>query len=300
MEIASNDGYLLQYYKQAGIPVLGIEPAENIASEAEASGIPTECEFFGEELAQNFRRCADVVHAHNVLAHVADLNGFVRGIETVLKGNGVAIIEVPYVKDMIERCEFDTIYHEHLCYFSITSLYVLFERADLMIRNVEYFPVHDGTLRLYVEHDGKPSEVVQKLLIEEDKAGITNYAFYQGFSEKVQMLVSKLKEFLAGIKAQGGTIVAYGAAAKGCVLLNYSQIGRETIDYVVDIAPYKQGKYMPGTRLEIHPPSKILGDMPDYLLLLPWNFKDEIMNQQAEYRARGGRIIVPVPQLEVI
>jgi SAM-dependent methyltransferase len=306
LEVASNDGYLLQYYKQAGIPVLGIEPAKNIARVAEERGIPTLSEFFGQSLAEQFRRegrLADCIHANNVLAHVADLNGFVRGLATLLKETGIAIIEVPYVKDMIDRCEFDTIYHEHLCYFSLTALDHLFRRHELLIHDVERLPIHGGTLRIHAsraEHRKDVSTAVRNLLREEMEWGVDRAAFYLGFGANVERLRRELLTLLRDLKAQGKRIAVYGASAKGSTLLNYFRLGQETLDFVVDRSTVKQGYHTPGTHLRIHPPERLLEEMPDYVLLLTWNFADEILEQQAAYRLRGGRFIIPIPELKIV
>lgn len=308
MEIASNDGYLLQYYKQAGVPVLGIEPATNIARVAEEHGIPTLCEFFGAELADQLKsrgQRADVIHANNVLAHVADLNGFVRGVELLLKADGIAVIEVPYVKDMIDRCEFDTIYHEHLCYFSLTALDVLFRRHGLIVQDVERLDIHGGSLLVTACKKGaaenaEQSTAVRELLREEAAWGVREESFYLGFAAKVESLRANLLALLHDLKAQGKRIAVYGASAKGSTLLNYFGINRETLDFVVDRSTVKQGHYTPGTHLPIYAPEKLLEAMPDYVLLLTWNFVDEILQQQSEYRSRGGHFIVPIPELRVV
>lgn len=256
VEVASNDGYLLQYYKQANIPVLGVEPAVNIARVARAErGIPTLCEFFGSALAQRLvdeGRPADVIHANNVLAHVADLNGFVEGIRILLQDDGVAVIEVPYIKDLMDRCEFDTIYHEHLCYFSLTALAGIFQRHGLAISDIERIPIHGGSLRLFVNREsaaGTPNPAVEHLLKEESEWGVDRAAFYQSFGAKVEQLRKELLACLHDLKKQGKRIAVYGASAKGSTLLNYCGIGKETVDFVVDRSTVKQGRYTPGLSL---------------------------------------------------
>lgn len=305
VEIASNDGYLLQFYERAGIQVLGIEPASNIAQVAESErGIPTVCEFFDAPLARRLRnegRRADVIHANNVLAHVPALNAVVEGIRILLKDDGVAVIEVPYVKEMIERCEFDTIYHEHLCYFSATALDRLFARHGLTLQNVDRLPIHGGSLRLFAVPTGSadPTVAVAALLAEERASGIDQLSFYHDFARRVERLRSALRKQLDELKQGGKRMAAYGAAAKGSTLLNYCGIGVETLEFVVDRSTYKQGLYMPGVHLPIYPPSKLLESQPDNVLLLTWNFAEEIMEQQAEYRRRGGRFIIPIPEPRV-
>lgn len=308
VEIASNDGYLLQYYKQRGIPVLGIEPAENIVAVAEQQrGIPTLCEFFGKELADRLAaegKHADIVHANNVLAHVPDLNGFVAGLKTLLKPEGVAVIEAPYLRDLIEHVEFDTIYHEHLCYFSLTALDKLFTRHGLRIVDVQRVPIHGGSLRVTAARRGSQeaawrSTSVIRMLHEERTWGVNDPACYQGFASRVESLRQKLVGLLAELKAQQKRIAVYGASAKGSTLLNYFGIGSEMLDFVVDRSTVKQGRYMPGSQLRIYDPEKLTDEMPDYVLLLTWNFADEILQQQSEYRRRGGKFIIPVPDVKV-
>ncbi len=307
VEIASNDGYLLQYYRQAGIPVLGVEPAVNVAHAARTErGIPTLCEFFGEELTDRLRcedRQADVIHAHNVLAHVADLNGVVSGIRGLLKSDGIAVIEVPYVKNMIENCEFDTIYHEHLCYFSLTALDRLLTNHGLVIREAECLPIHGGSLRLRVSLAGGQNSrglSVTRLLAEETACGVATFEFYRRFAERVENLRSSLRDMLIQLKREGKRLAAYGASAKGSTLLNFCGIGRDILDFTADRSGYKQGRYMPGTHIPVVAPEKLLEVMPDYALLLTWNFAEEILSQQAEYRRRGGRFIIPVPAPKVV
>lgn len=307
VEVASNDGYLLQFYRRAGVPVLGIEPARNIARVAEERGIPTVAEFFGRDLAAELAgtgRQADVIHANNVLAHVPDLNGVVAGFRELLKPDGVAIVEVPYVRDLLEHVEFDTIYHEHLCYFSLTALDRLFARQGLRIVDVERLPIHGGSLRVFgVAADAAsaatPSARVAELLQEEAAWGVLDEATYRDFERRVTRLRAELVTLLGRLKSERKRIAAYGASAKGSTLLNYCGVGSETLDFVVDRSPVKQGRYTPGTHLQIFSPDKLLEEMPDYALLLTWNFADEILAQQAEYQRRGGRFIIPVPEVKV-
>jgi SAM-dependent methyltransferase len=297
VEVASNDGYLLQWYQKAGVPVLGIEPARNVAAVAVERGVPTLPRFFGRELAQELRaegRCADVLHANNVLAHVADLNGFVEGIRLLLAEDGVAVIEVPYLGDLIPRLEFDTIYHEHLCYFSLTALTALFRRHGLAITDVEKIALHGGSLLLTVAAGAVPSGRVGELLKAE--AALTSRASYRDFASRVAEWRKRFRDFLSSLKQNGARLAAYGAAAKGSTLLNYAGIGRETLDFVVDRSTWKQGLYLPGVHLPVRPPEALLDEQPDAVLLLTWNFKDEIFAQQEEYRRRGGKFIVPIPE----
>jgi SAM-dependent methyltransferase len=303
VEIAGHDGSRLQDYQQADIPVLRIEAAENVAEAARGRhGVPTLRHGFGKELAVQLEGCsqlADVVYVNDVLAHAPDLNGLVEGLRIVLKTSGVAVIEVPYVKDLIDRVEFDAIYHEHLCYFSLTALARLFARHGLIVHDVERIAVHGGSLRLFVGRTGGASERVEDLLAEEKGWGVDRAAFYLGFGQRVERLRHELMALLRRLKSEGRRIAVYGASARGSTLLNYFKIGREMVDFVVDRNTLKQGRYTPGTRLKIHSPKKLVEDKPDYVLLLSRNFADEILVQQADYRQRGGRFIIPIPSVKV-
>jgi len=302
VEAASNDGYLLQWYRARGISVLGIEPARNVAAVAREKGVETECAFFGSATAKAREHQADVFHAHNVLAHVPAVNDFVAGIGVALKPSGLGIVEVPYVVDLVDRVEFDTIYHEHLSYFSLTALCRLFERHALAVTDVAHLPIHGGTLRIHVRHAGhrSPSPTVAAMLADERARGVDALAFYADFSRRVERLRTDLVAMLTGLKAKGCSISAYGASAKGSTLLNAFGIGRELLDCVVDRSPVKQGRYTPGTHLPIVGPDRLARERPDYLLLLVWNFADEVLAQQADYRRAGGRFIIPVPTPRIV
>ena len=304
VELASNDGYLLQYYAREGIPVLGIDPAPGPVEAARDKGINTRLAFFGLDFAQELVEKegiqADVIHGNNVLAHVADTNGFVAGIATLLKDDGLAVIEAPYVRELIEHGEFDTIYHEHLCYFSATALDNLFRRHGLYMNRLEPLKIHGGSLRIFVGKREQPDETVKQYLATEKQLGMDQPKYYADFSERVNSIRSELAKMLAELKQSGARIVGYGAAAKGTIMLNYVGIGRDTLDFVVDRNTHKQGRYVPGVRLPIEAPARILETQPDYVLILPWNFKEEIMDQQSEYRTRGGRFIVPVPRPAIL
>lgn len=305
VEVASNDGYLLQYYQQYGVPVLGIDPAKNIAKVAQEKGIPTLAAFFGTEVAAQLcdkGKYADVIHAHNVLAHVADLNDVVAGMSMILKDEGQIVIEAPYVKDLVDHIEFDTIYHEHLCYFSLTALDHLFTRHGLAITHVERIPIHGGSLRIFARRaaQAQRQQSVIDLLIEERGWGVHDFNFYRDFGSRVEALKAQLCALLANLKAKGKSIAAYGASAKGSTLLNYFGIGGETLDFVVDRSTVKQGYYTPGTYLPIVPPDALLEKQPDYALLLVWNFADEVLQQQQAYRDAGGKFIIPIPEVRVV
>ncbi len=299
VELASNDGYLLKNYVEKGVPCLGIDPAEGPAKAAIENNVPTMCSFFTKKLAlklANEQKKADVIHANNVLAHVEDTNGFVEGIRALLKNDGVAVIEVPYVRDLIDHREFDTIYHEHLCYFSVTSLDNLFRRHKLYLNDIKKLAIHGGSLRLFVQRHENVSDAVQDMLEDEQTVGITHYQYYQDFSDRVEHIKSTMKQMLTDLKKKGKRIAAYGAAAKGTIMLNALEADSHLVEFVVDRNVHKQGKYVPGARILIDDPKRLLEEMPDYVIILPWNFKDEILFQQQEYRTRGGKFIIPVPE----
>jgi SAM-dependent methyltransferase len=305
VELASNDGYLLQHYAKAGVPVLGIDPARNIAAVATARGVPTLAEFFTRDLADELassNRTADVVHANNVIAHVPDLNGFVAGIARILKPVGVAVIETPYLRELVERLEFDTIYHEHVFYHSLTALARVFERNGLSIVDVERIPVHGGSLRVFAMRSGaaQPSAAVRSLLDEEAGAGICSATYYATFASRVEALGREIRAMLEDLRDRGHTVAAYGAAAKGAVLLNAFDIGPDLISFVADLSPHNQGHLMPGVHIPIVGTDQLAIRRPQECLLLAWNFAGEIMAQQAQYRRLGGRFIIPVPKLRLV
>ena len=303
VEVASNDGYMLRNFHERGIPTLGIDPVPGPAAAAEKLGIPTLRRFFGAQLAEDLRAeqtAADVIIGNNVLAHVADLRGFVRGISTLLKSDGVAVIEVPYVRDLIDHCEFDTIYHEHLCYFSVTALNHLVSHHGLRLSEVRRLPTHGGSLRLFIEHGSEPSDQVRSLLAEESSAGLDSASYYETFASRVSVLQNELVTLLDRLRTSGKSIAAYGAAAKGTTLLNASGVMPEHLDFIVDRNVHKHGRYMPGLKSPIYGTERLLTERPDYVLLLAWNFKDEIIQQQSEYLAHGGQFIVPVPEVSIV
>jgi SAM-dependent methyltransferase len=304
IEIGSNDGYLLRNFISHGIRVLGIDPSPGPAAVAAELGVRTRVEFFGGDVAADIRRVngrADVIVANNVLAHIPDINGFTAGIATVLAPDGLATIENPSVQNMIDSCEFDTVYHEHYAYWSTLSIKRTMARHQLHVNDVECFAdLHGGTLRWYIGHEDRPTERLRVQLELEQEAGVGEWLYYRDFGNRVDGVKKKLLEMLTELRACGATIGAYGAAAKGATLLNSVGIGTDIVPWVADRNIHKQGMLMPGTRQPILNPAVVVEEQPDYLLLLAWNFADEIRSQQRSYASRGGRFIVPVPYPRIL
>lgn len=304
VEVASNDGYLLKNFVSAGVRTVGIDPSPGPAAAAEKIGVPTIVDFFGVAAAEKIvaeHGQAHVIAANNVMAHVPDLNDFVGGFATLLADDGVLTVENPYVRDMIEHCEFDTIYHEHYCYYSCSAVDALMRRHGLFLNDVEYFPdMHGGTLRWYIEKVSRRTARCQDYLDREGADGMRELAYYAQFAARVRECQQSLRDLLTQLHADGSTVAAYGAAAKGATLLNSTGIDTSQVAFVVDRNVHKQDKLMPGCRLPILPVEKLLEVQPDYVLLLAWNFGKEIVAQQSEYAARGGRFIVPVPTATVL
>lgn len=310
VEIASNDGYLLKNFVAAGIPCLGIEPAGNIAKVAIERGVPTISRFFGREVATELAqqgRQADLILGNNVFAHAPDTNDFVAGLATLLKPGGRIALEFPYACDLIEHVEFDTVYHEHVFYFTLTALIPLFARHGLEIFDVERLAIHGGSLRLFARHAGQGAKSearspksVETLLAEERAKGVASPRYYEDFGDRVRRIRDDLRKLLGELKAAGKTIAAYGASAKGSTLLNFYGLGRETLDFVADRSTAKQGRLTPGTHLPIVAPEELVRRRPDYALLLTWNFAEEILKQQQAYRDAGGKFIVPLPEVRVV
>ncbi|HXX74380.1 MAG TPA: class I SAM-dependent methyltransferase [Nitrospiraceae bacterium] len=306
IELASNDGYLLQHFVAKGIPVLGIEPAANVAKVADSKGVPTLVKFFGEKTARELadeRRYADLIIGNNVLAQVPDINDFVRGMQIILKPQGVVTMEFPHLMRLIEENQFDTIYHEHFSYFSLISVEKIFAAHRLILFDVEELPTHGGSLRIYARHETDRSKPVSARLIklreQELAAGFTRTDTYKVFTDKVIETKRKLLEFLIEAKRKGKSVAGYGAPGKGNTLLNYCGIRTDFLDYTVDRNVYKQGKFLPGTHIPIYHPNKIKETRPDYIFILPWNFKEEIMHQVAYIREWGGQFVVPIPEVRV-
>ena len=306
MEAASNDGYLLQYFREAGIPVLGIEPARNVAEAAAQKGIPTQALFFGRETAEQLVQqgfSADLFAGNNVYAHVPNLHSFTAGIRIVLKPHGVVTLEFPHLLELIRNNQFDTIYHEHFCYFSLSAVERVFASHGLAVFDVQELTTHGGSLRIFGKHaedEMKPvSHNVAAMLCREKDAGLSRLETYRGFRTRVCDIKCALLEFLIQCRREGKSVVGYGAPAKGNTLLNYCGIGPELLPYTVDRSPHKQGKMLPGSRIPISEPERIFETRPDYVLILPWNLRDEIATQLSGIRDWGGRFVVPIPTLQV-
>ena len=307
VEIASNDGYLLQYFQQKNVPVLGVEPAANVAAVAKAAGIPTIVKFFGVETARELAsegHSADLLIGNNVLAHVPDLNDFVAGFRKLLKTDGIVTLEFPHLLELVLRNEFDTIYHEHFSYFSFLTAEAVLAKHGLTVFDVQQLPTHGGSLRLFARNTNDASRpvtpAVARLRELELDAGLRRVETYGRFAEQVKETKRNLLEFLIAAKRAGKSIVGYGAPAKGNTLLNYCGIGNDFLDYTVDRNPRKQGRYLPGSHIPICNPDRVRETRPDYLLILPWNLKDEVMQQMAFVREWGGRFVVPIPRVEVL
>lgn len=307
IEIASNDGYLLQWFVAKSIPVLGIEPAANVAEVAEKKGVPSRVAFFGAETAKQLvaeGKSADLLLGNNVLAHVPDLNDFVCGLQLALKDTGVITMEFPHLLQLMRENQFDTIYHEHFSYFSFLTVQRVFAHHGLRIFDVDQLPTHGGSLRIYACHSGqtahRDTERVAALLRSEREAGLDKLETYRDFSERVKNVKRRLLAFLIEAKEAGKSVVGYGAPAKGNTLLNYCGVRTDFIDYTVDRSPHKQGRALPGVHIPIHSPEKIRETKPDYVLILPWNLRDEVVRQMAHVREWGGRFVVPIPELTVL
>jgi 2-polyprenyl-3-methyl-5-hydroxy-6-metoxy-1,4-benzoquinol methylase len=306
VEIASNDGYLLRYFKEKGIPVLGVEPAKNVAKVAQEAGIPTITKFFGVRTALKLSsegKHADLLLGNNVLAHVPDLNDFVKGFKILLKPRGIITMEFPHLMRLIEENQFDTIYHEHFSYFSLITVKKVFAKHGLTIFDVQELPTHGGSLRIYACHSedtSKPvSERMSDILNREIDAGFTNLGLYQSFGKRVKETKRNILDFMIKATREGKSLVGYGAPAKGNTLFNYCGIGTDFINYTVDRSPYKQGHFLPGTHIPIYHPDKIKETKPDYLIILPWNLKDEIMEQMAHIRDWGGQFVTLIPEVTI-
>jgi len=306
VEIASNDGYLLQYFKEKGIGVLGVEPAANVAKVAQDKGIDSHVAFFGANTARQLAdagKTADLMAANNVLAHVPDINDFVAGFKILLKPQGTATFEFPHLQNLIEQRQFDTVYHEHFSYISLLFAEKLFKRHGLRIYDVEQLPTHGGSLRLFVCHEDAPfarTSRVDDVARGEQQAGLDRVETYSQFASTVIDIKADLLRFLIEARKNGKTVVGYGAPAKGNTLLNYCGVGPEFVQYTVDLSPHKQGRYLPGVQIPIHAPDRILETKPDFVLILPWNLKDEIVQQMAGIREWGGKFVIAIPALTII
>lgn len=303
VEIASNDGYMLQNYKEKGIPVLGVDPASQPAKAAQEKGIDTVIDFFGTRVAKELRaqgKQASLIHANNVVAHVADQNDLVAGFAELLAEDGMLVVEFPYVKDLIDHIEFDTIYHEHLCYFSVHSADVLFRRHGLYLNDIRWVPIHGGSLRMFFTKQDEPNDAVKEFLAKEKELGLDSFDYYRDFGARVRAFREQARKLVGDLRAEGKRVAAYGAAAKGTIMLNFLGLNARSIEYAVDRNIHKQGKYMPGVRVRIDDPAKLMEDRPDYVMILPWNFRDEIVRQQQAFLGQGGKFVVPIPNLEIV
>ena len=307
IELASNDGYLLQYFNKKNIPVLGIEPAENVAKIAIENDINTTIDFFSENLAYNLKnnkKQADLIIANNVLAHVPELNNFVKGIKILLKNNGIATIEFPHLLNLIEKNQFDTIYHEHFSYFSLFTVMNIFSSHDLEIFDIEELSTHGGSLRLYVKHTQNNlfsiTDNVKIILDKEKEAKLDDINTYKIFSNKVYLAKKNLNDFFLSCKQSNKKIIGYGAPAKGNTLLNFCKIDKNMLLYTVDKSKQKQGLYLPGTHIPIKSPEEIKKSKPDYLLILPWNLQNEIMDEMNFIRDWGGKFVIPIPEVKIL
>lgn len=307
VEVASNDGYLLQYFQAVGIPVLGVEPAANVAKVAQDKGIPTVSRFMGVQLADDLvsqGKQADLLSGFNVFAHVPDLHDFVAGLAKVLKPTGTLCLEFPHLLRLIEQRQFDTIYHEHFSYFSLQAASRVLAYHGLAVFDVEEMPTHGGSLRLFACHAAKAADRMTdapaRIVAEEQAAGLDRVESYSSFTDEVSKVKRNLLRFLIDARDQGKHVVGYGAPAKGNTLLNYCGVGPDLLSYTVDASPHKQGLYLPGTHIPIHAPAHIAETRPDYVLILPWNLKNEIVGQMAHIRSWGGKFVVPLPEIEVI
>jgi SAM-dependent methyltransferase len=303
VELAANDGYMLRNFHDRGIETLGIDPAPGPVAVARGLGIPMCQEFFGLPLARRLAeegKQADLIIGNNVLAHVADLQSFVSGIGCLLRDDGQAVFEMPYVRDLLEHCEFDTIYHEHLCYFSIRTLSDVFARRGLRVVDAKRLPTHGGSLRIYVRHDGWSTHELEALCQEEDSLALNCAHTMQKFSTELRRRQQELRASIQELRGQGKSLAAYGAAAKGAMLLNMCEIPAHWIEYVVDCNVHKQGKLMPGLDIPIYSPQQLITAPVDCILLLAWNLLDEIMEQQSDYLSQGGEFLVPIPGCPLI
>ena len=307
-EIASNDGYLLQYFVEKDIPVLGIDPSEAVAKHAiQEKGVRTEIRFFGAATAKylaNTYGKADLIIGNNVLAHVPDINDFVQGIKLFLKPNGIITMEFPHLHRLVEGNQFDTIYHEHFSYLSFSTARRIFSKYEIELFDVDELPTHGGSLRIYGCHAGNNTQPVHnrvaRLLEKEERLGLNSMGYYKTFNEKVKETKRKILEFLIQAKREGKQVVGYGAPGKGNTLLNYCSIRTDFLDYTVDRSPHKQGNFLPGTHIPVHHPDQLQKTKPDYVLILPWNLKDEIISHHQYIREWGGKFVVPIPELSII